>query len=175
MHFIGAVDGMHYATDEPRPFSKSNSSFKRGGKPGLSYEFVLSIHKNRIIWVNGGFPAGMGDKTIFKEKGLMEAMAKKQRQLGRDVRLIADDGYTEKSLFKYLSLRNEFDPRTIAYFKDRALSRQETFNGKTKNYRCLTAVFLHSHDLHRQCVESICVTLQLEMDVGLLDLFDAYI
>jgi hypothetical protein len=71
-------------------------------------------------------------------------------------------------------MRNEFDPRQVAWFKDRVLSRQEAFNGKTKNYRCLTNEFVHSHDLHRQVVESICVTLQYEMDAGLLDLFDAY-
>lgn len=29
--FIGCVDGVHYPVDEPHPFSKKNSSFKRGG------------------------------------------------------------------------------------------------------------------------------------------------
>ena len=102
------------------------------------------------------------------------AMEEKQRKTGRRVRLIADDGYTQQSLFEFLSLRNEFDPRQVAYFKDRVLSRQEFFNGKTKNWRCLTAEFKHNHELHRMVVESICVTLQYEMDNGLLDLFDAY-
>ena len=172
--YIGGLDGVHYPTDEPRPFSKGNSSYKRGGKAALAYEFVLSIHENKIKWVNGGYPAGLGDREIFKEKGLLAAMKTKQAKLGRKVRLIADDGYTQKDLYEYLSLRNEFDPRQVAYFKDRVLSRQEFFNGKTKNYRCLTTEFAHSHDLHQQVVESICVTLQYEMDLGLLTLFDAY-
>lgn len=172
--YVGALDGVHYPIDEPRPFSKSNSSFKRGGKAGLSYEFVLSIHKEKIMWVNGGFPAGQGDRSNFKDEGLMDALIKRRQETGRPLRLIADDGYTEKTLYQYLSLRNEFDPRQVAHFKDRALSRQEAFNGKTKNYRCLKNEFVHSHDLHRQCVEAICVTLQYEMDTGVLSLFDAY-
>jgi len=63
----------------------------------------------------------------------------------------------------------------VAYFKDRALSRQEVFNGKTKTFRCMKVEFTHSHEMHRQAVESICVTLQYEMDLGLLDSFDAYV
>ena len=142
--------------------------------PILAYEFSLSIHKNKIIWVNGGYPAAVGDRTIFKEHGLLDALKKRREETGRNLRLIADDGYIENALVEFLSLRNEFDPRHIAWFKDRALSRQEAFHGKTKNYRCLIIEFRHSHDMHQQCVESICVTLQIEMDIGLLDFFDAY-
>ena len=175
MIYIGCVDGVHYATNEPRPFSKANSSFKRGDKSALAYEFVLSIHKEKIIWVNGGFPAGTGDRSILKEQGLLDALKERRTATGRPIRLIADDGYMQKDLLEFLSLRNEFDPKTIAYFKDRALSRQEAFNGKTKNYRCLTTEFRHNHGLHQHCVETICVTLQYEMDMGLLSLFDAYV
>ena len=124
--------------------------------------------------MNGGFPAGIGDREIFKIEGLMEAVQRKQQETGRMVRLIADDGYTQLSLHDFLSFCNEFDPNQVSYFKDRALARQEMFNGKTKNYRCLTNEFKHSHDLHRQVVESICVTLQYEMDTGFFSLFDAY-
>eukprot|EP00977_Amphora_coffeiformis_P020154 scaffold7940_cov167-Amphora_coffeaeformis.AAC.8 len=37
--FIASLDGVHYATVKPQPFSKKNSSFKRGGKVGLYYNF----------------------------------------------------------------------------------------------------------------------------------------
>lgn len=174
MIFDGSLDGIHYAIQEPRPFSKAWSSHKRGGKPALSYEIGLSIHRKKIKWLNGPFPAGTSDATIFKKHGLMAAIREKQQQTGRNLVFIADDGYFEIALLDCLSLRNEFDPREVAYFKDRSLSRHESLNGKTKNYRCLRDAFRHSHELHCHCVESICVTLQLEMDNNELDLLDAY-
>lgn len=174
MIFDGTVDGIHYAIQEPRPFSTAHSSHKRGGKPALSYEIGLSIHRKKIKWLNGPFPAAKTDGTIFKEGGLMAALRQKRQQTGRELVFIADDGYFENAILDCLSLRNEFDPRELAYFKDRALSRHESLNGKTKNYRCLKDTFRHSHDLHRCCVESICVTLQLAMDNNELDLMDAY-
>lgn len=173
--YAGSLDGVHYAVDEPRPFSTRHSSHKRGGKTALCYEIVMSIHKPKVKWLNGGFPANKGDREIFKDHGLMHAVRQQREARRRDIRLIADDGYTEFALYDCLSLRNEFDPRDVAQFKNRVLSRHETFNGKTKNYRCLRENFRHSHDLHRCCVESICVTLQYEMDNGLLTLFDAYL
>jgi len=97
--------------------------------------------------------------------------------------IIADDGYISNELLKVLSLRNELDPRDLAYFKDRALSRHETFNGLTKNaYRILTTNFrhdrgwnpLHKHPRHKAVVEAICVTLQYEMDLGIKTLLDPY-
>lgn len=141
MIFDGSLDGIHYAITKPRPFSTSFSSHKRGKKPALAYKIVLSIHKNKIKWLNGGFPAGTSDSTIFQNEGLMDALRAKRQQTGRDIQLIADDGYFVNALLDCLSLRNEFDPREVAYYKDRALSRHESLNGKTKNYRCLTASF----------------------------------
>lgn len=171
---MGSLDGIHYAINEPRPFSQSHSSHKRGGKPALCYEIALSIHKPKVIWLNGGFPAGTSDATIFKRNGLMTALRELRQQHSKDFRLIADDGYFENALLDILSLRNEFDPRDVEQFKNRVLSRHETFNGRTKNYRCLTARFRHNHDVHRQCVEAICVTLQLELDNNVTTLFDPY-
>lgn len=168
------MDGIHYPVNEPWPFSKRYSCHKRGGKPALSYEFVLSIHKNKLKWVNGPFPAGKGDREILKENGLMQAFRQKKQERSRDTRLIANDGYTEHALLDCLSLRNEFDPREIAQFKNRVFSRHESFNGRTENYRCLSASFCHSHVVHQQCIQAICVTLQYEMDCCLFSLFDAY-
>lgn len=175
------VDGIHYLVDEPRPFSTSYSSHKFGKKAALCYEIVVCTFKSKIAWLNGPYPAGMNDKTIFEDK-LKQAIETKQTQRNNAFRIIADDGYFKKTLTTTLSFRNEFDPRDIAYYKDRSLSRHEFLNGKTKNFKCLTASFRHDHGTnpekkhptHKACVEAVCVTLQYEMDLGLLRLFNAF-
>jgi hypothetical protein len=177
------LDGIHYLIDEPRPFSTSYGSHKFGKNAALSYEFVVSTIKPKLVWLNGPFPGGTHDQTMFKNGGLKQAVEKKQRDRNNDFRLIADDGYFSLASLDTLSFRNEFDPREISYYKDRALSRHESFNGKTKNFRCLTTKFRHDHTsgnlnkqhpTHKACVEAICITLQYEMDLGLLTLLDPF-
>jgi hypothetical protein len=175
------VDGIHYSIEEPRPFKTLYKSHKLGSA-GLDYELVVCTFKPKLAGLRGPFPSGVHDITVFKEKGLKEAIERKQESRGNDFRVIADDGYFSKDLTRLLSYRNELDPREIAWFKDRALSRHESFNGKTKVYRCLTSKFRHDrgdnpdnkHPMHQACVEAICVTLQCEMDCGVLTLLDPY-
>jgi hypothetical protein len=176
------IDGIHYRIDEPRPFSTSYSSHKFGGKAGLVYEFCVATHKQKLVWLNGPYPSGTHDKTVFRKKGLKEAIEKKQEERSTDFRVIADDGYFGADFLGTLAFRNEFDPEEIAWFKDRALSRHERFNGMTKNFKCLTKNFRHDrgwnesnqHPRHKACVEAVCVTLQYELDTGVTELFDAY-
>ena len=179
------ADGVHYQIDEPRPFSSSYKSHKHGSA-GLCYEFGVYAHKNKVAWVNGPYPAGTNDKTIFRNK-LQGAIEKKQQERGNNFRVIVDDGYRANDLLHVISLRNELDPKDIAYFKDRALARQETFNGWTKHFHSLNTKFRHDHhsgqeetDLevkharHKMVVEMVCVTLQFEMDLEIKTLFDPY-
>jgi hypothetical protein len=176
------VDCIHYLIDEPRPFSTNYSSHKFGGNAGVSYEFVVCTFKPKLCWLNGPFPAGTHDIKIFEQGGLKAAIELKQQLRNNDFRIIADDGYFKKELTSTLSFRNEFDPKDVSYYKDRGLSRHERFNGMTKNYRCLTASFRHDrgmnnerqHPTHKACVEAICVTLQFELDCGLVELFDPF-
>lgn len=176
------VDCIHYRVDEPRPFSKSNGSYKYGGKAALSYEFCIDTLQQRIVWINGPFPAGKGDLSIFETR-LKEAIEALRESRNEDIKVIADDGYIKHALLHVLALRNEFDPHDIAYFKDRALSRHESFNGHTKRFGCLSQPFRHDHTSgntnlefpkHKLCVEAICVTLQYELEVGDLRLLDPY-
>lgn len=176
------VDGIHYKIDEPRPFSTQYSSHKEGGNACLDYEIGFYTFKNKIAWLNGPFPAGWNDKKVFRRK-LKRAIEMKQQSRSNNFRVIADDGYFAADLLHTLSLRNEFDPRDIRYFKDRALARHERFNGMTKNaYRILQVNFRHDrgdnpqkkHPRHQAVVEAICVTLQYELDLGIKTLFDPY-
>lgn len=177
------VDGIHYAIDEPRPFNTIYSSHKLGGKAGLMYEYVLATDRNTILWLNGPFPAGLPDIKVCEEKGLTAAIRALQAELP-GARVIADDGYFKNKLVDVLLYRNELDPREINWFKDRALSRHESFNKLTRNYNCLGKTpFLHDHSsgnedasfpMHKACVEAVCVTIQIEFDLGEKALLDPY-
>ena len=181
MRLALTVDGVHYNITEPRPFSKSYASEKEGNDAALGYEFVLHTHKPKLAWMNGPFPAGKGDKYNLRQ-GLLDAIRKKQRDRGNNAKIIADKGYWAVDLLDAISLRNEFDPSHIKRLKDNALSRQETFNGWTKDYKCCIKKFLHDrghnpnqeHPRHKACVEAICVTIQYELDLGCKHLFDPY-
>jgi len=167
--------------DEPRPFTKSYSSHKEGGNAALDYEFCLYTNKDKIAWLNGPYMAGTNDKDVLRDK-LKAAIKKKQDERHNDFRVISDDGYFAHDFLDFLSFRNEFDPREVEWFKDRALSRHEKFNGLTKVYACLTKKFRHDrgwnperkHPRHKACVEAICVTIQYELDAGCKSLFDPY-
>ena len=174
------IDGIHYPITEPRPFNKTYKSHKLGSA-AVDYEYAIYTHKDKVAWISPPYPAGFGDKNIFCS-GLLGMIRAKQEARGNDFRVIADDGYNAGDLLDALCLRNELDPREIAYFKDRALSRHETFNGMTKRYNCLCAKFRHDkgsnpnkeHPRHQACVEAICVTIQYELDLGVAKLLDPY-
>lgn len=135
----------------------------------------MSLCSEKILWVNGGFPAALQDRTIFKTKGLLHEMRQLRDKLGSEVRIIADDGYFEGKIMDVVSTRNEFDSKEVAWFKDRALSRQEKFNGRTKTFAALSTLkFGHSHALHGDVVRSVCVAIQIELDEGITSLFDPY-
>lgn len=175
------VDGIHFPIDEPRPFSSSYKSHKHGAA-GLVYEFGLFTHKAKLAWLNGPFPAAKNDKTVFRQ-GLKPAIEQKQTERNNAFRVIGDDGYIAKDLLKTISLRNELDPKDVAYFKDRSLARHEKFNSYTKNgFEILRNKFRQDrgdnpnreHPRHKAVVEMICVTVQYELDLGIKKLFDPY-
>ena len=126
---------MHYSITEPRPFSTKYKSHKLEDS-GLTYEYCLAVSRPRIVSIVGLYPAGTNDKDMVKRK--LKGLIEQNQQRGNpQLRVIADKGYSSKELSKVLTFRNEFDPSEVAYFKDRALSRHERFNGWTKDFKCL--------------------------------------
>ena len=61
------------------------------GQAGLDYEYGIYTHKNKVAWINGPFPAGTNDKTVYRSK-LKAAVEKKQKQHKNKFKVIADDG-----------------------------------------------------------------------------------
>jgi hypothetical protein len=88
-------------------------------------------------------------------------------------KVIADEGYRGES--DIISTRNELDPRDIAEFKERVMSRHETFNQRLKNFDCLSTKFRHGVDKHKVAFEAVCAIVMYEIENGGTTLFDPYL
>lgn len=161
------VDGTHCWVKEPsHPTWSINSAYfsHKYGKAGVCYELGISLSENKLVWLNGPFPAGKSDLHIFKHKGLKELLREKKK------RGIADGGYPGYP--DLLSTPNALDSKLIKKFKSRALKRHETFNGMTKNFDCLSVRFRHDVDSFALFFEAVCVICQyrIEHDQPLYDI-----
>jgi hypothetical protein len=132
--FLLSIDGTCCPIEEPCPFSMKWSSHKLGGKSGINYVIGLKIHESKLLWVSGPSPLGRLNNLQVFCQGLKDKIP-----AGKHV--IGDDGYTEEPDF--ISIKNEFDPREIAEFKERVLSHHESFNKHLEIFRCLMAKFHH--------------------------------
>ena len=100
--------------------------------------------------------AGTSDLTIYKS-GLKD-------KIPAGKKAITDNGYRDKSDSK-LAPPNSHDAKELRTFKARARMRQETFNGRIKNFDCLSDLFRHGIERHGTCFEAICVILCYEMEL----------
>ena len=163
--FVLSVDGVHCPINEPHPWSSKWSSHKLGGHAAVNYELGVFINEDRLGWVNGPFPAGKcPDLAVFRI-GLKEA-------LSPGTKIIGDRGYRGEPDF--ISTANGLDPRELAEFKERVLSRHESFNQRIKNYKCLSERFRHNLELHKTCFEAVCAITMYEIESGATSLLDPY-
>lgn len=160
--FIITVDGTDCRLQEVKhptlPVDKSYYShkFRRGA---VKYEVALSIFTAKCVWISGPHRGAKHDLTIFRE-GL-----KAQIQPGKLV--IADRGYTSsRPDERMLSIPNPMDSEELNNFKSRARLRQETFNGRLKNFKCLSETFCQGENKHKLAFEAVCVIVQYQMDNG---------
>ena len=83
---------------------------------------------------------------------------------GVNHRGIADRGYQGESAL--LTVPSSQDTDEVRYFKQRALSRHENFNGRLKNFDCLEERFRHSIKKHKCCFDAAAVIVQLQLENG---------
>jgi hypothetical protein len=141
------VDGTHCWIQEPQhPTWSMDFDYysHKYGKAGLNYEFGISIFESRLVWMNGPFPAGLNDQTVFQKP---EGLKAKLAATGK--RAIGDGGYNGHP--NQINAPNAHDSKAVKRFKGRALKRHEKFNGYTKNFGCLKGRFRHSVDRFACC------------------------
>jgi hypothetical protein len=157
--FLVTVDGVHCRIYEPQEgeWSKNPKYYSHKFKQaGLSYEIALSVFTNRVVSLNGPYPAATNDTAIFKNRirGMIPTGKK----------AIVDNGYKGKDP-KYAK-PSPLDSAELRKFKGRARSRQECFNARMKNFGCLKQDFRHGVDRHRNCFEAIAVVCQYQLENG---------
>jgi len=161
--FTLAVDGVHCRVFEPSHGRCSKNpaccshKFKQAA---LDYEIALSIFDNQRVWVNGPFPAGKNDMSVFRARnGLKEKMVATNSGFG-----IADLGCRGEP--ELLRTPNSHDVPLVRELKSRALARHEKFNGQLKNFSCLSETFRHGLEMHQVCFDSVVVICQCELENG---------
>jgi hypothetical protein len=167
--FILTVDGIHFHIFEPQhpEYSKNPKFYSHKRKSaGLDYEIALSIFENRVVWINGPFRAGKGDKAVFKA-GLLQKMREERALRGPNATVlgIADKGY--KGVAKdVLTLSSSRDSAELREFKSRASARQENFNARITSFEVLKQEFRHKLERHQTCFEAVVVICQYHLDNG---------
>jgi DDE superfamily endonuclease len=157
--WIITVDGTHCWINEPtHPIWSQDTSYysHKFNKAGLNYELGIALSTSRLVWMNGPFPAGTNDISIFSNKGLEHKLQELQKKA------IGDLGYSGHP--GTISTPNAIDSYGVNLFKSRALKRHETFNGHTKVFECLNGRFRHSVQRFANCFEAVCVLCQYQIE-----------
>ena len=160
--YVASVDGVHFRIWEPRKFPSTKWYSHKYKKAGLTYEVAVAIHHNKIVWVNGPFPAGENDKAVFyKEGGLGSKLKEGQFCIG-------DEGYS--TLTDKVATRNSLDTPRTKDLKERAKARQETVNARLKAFGVLSGPFRtkggNRIQRHKTVMGACLVIIQYEMENG---------
>ena len=159
-----SVDGVHFRTREVRKEPSSSWYSHKHKGPGLTYELGISIWESKLVWINGPFKAGKNDIGMFRsEDGLEEKIPENKYVLG-------DSAYKSSAKAK---VKKRSDSKDLKEFKNRALARHETFNGRIKNFNCLQNRWKHCISKHKSAMEAVCVLVQYDMENG-HPLFEVY-
>jgi hypothetical protein len=158
-NFPISVDCSHFVTFEVQtdpiaPQDRRRYSHKTHG-PAVSYEAALSIHECRIVSINGPFPAGVNDLTIFRNK--LEAL------IPTGSKAIADKAYRSS---RKATTASSADAPDLKRFKTRARMRQEALWRRLKQFQSLGNRFRHPIEKHQLVFEAVCVIVQYQFENG---------
>ena len=150
------IDGIDLGINEPTPFDPLWYSHKFNG-PAIRYEIGVSIQTGWLVWVYGPFPAGdFPDLEIFR-LGLRDLLAPNER-------VECDLGYGGDSKTR---TPNDFDDNhSWRYQKGKARARHEAINGKFKQFRILSSVFIGDKNKHFFIMHAIAAIIQSEILEG---------
>jgi len=165
--FIISVDGVHCRVQEVRKDPGKKWYSHKSSGAALSYELGIAIRSDRLVWMNGPFPASFHDVTIFRYGGGDEQNPGRnlKSMIPPGKRAIADSGYAGEDNNVITVTRAE-DSSELKEFKARAKSRHETFNSRLKSFTILATEFRHNINFHQCVFESVCVLVQYDIENG---------
>lgn len=161
VNLYASADGTQSATNEPRDpnvrRNPKNFSYKHN-YAGLNYLIALCLWTNQVLYASAGDPASTHDMTIIRQEFI--------GMVPEGGRVIADSGITgkteaEKQVF---AVPNNLDTDEVGHFKARAKARQEGFNKRMKEYKCLSTKFRHGVPQHKRCFNACLVLCQYAIE-----------
>ena len=160
--YLVSVDGTHCPIHEPtlgHPFSKNTRYYShKFQRSALAYEVALDIFTNRIVWINGPFPAGTHDPDIFVlPNGL-------RSRIPAGKRVVADSAYRRNAILDVVSVPNNADTREVCLFKRRVRARQETIFLRMKKFDVLTTNFRHGEAYHKVVFHAVAAICHFELE-----------
>lgn len=153
---FATIDGTHCRIQEQRkePSAKWYSHKFHG--PGLTYELVIDLHHQQLLYINGPYEAGQNDIGAFRKPGgIMD-------RIPAGKKLIGDKGYRGEP--DKISTPSEHDALNAARYKKRARARHETFNKRIKVFGIISQTFRSAIEYHRMAFEAVCVLVQYDIE-----------
>ncbi len=150
------VDTTDCPTEEPKPFSRSNYSFKLHGA-GLRYELGIATQSSNIVWINGPFLPGPNNDIVIFKRGLIHMIPNGEKA-------VADGIY--RGLVRTGKIQAKGDgtgSRRQREWNTRARARHETVNKEFKKYKCLSEKFRHGQEQHINVYYAVAVLVQLQI------------
>lgn len=156
IRLIATVDGVHCRIFEPRLDPGTQWYSHKVNGPALGYELAVDMHSNQLVWINGPFPAGESDITVFrKPDGLKD-------KIPHGKKVVADKGYRGEP--DKISVPNTHDSLIASDYKKRARSRHETFNQRIKSFNIMKEQFRHGVARHQIAFEVVCILIQYDIE-----------
>ena len=162
--FIVGIDGTDCKTWERQhevfPMDRKQMSHKFN-HAALKHEIGVAMRENKIVWVNGPFPGGRHDLTIFREDGLKDRMPE-----GKIA--VVDRGHatSKNDEVNVLAPPQIGDDPQIHRFMSRVRCRTETVMGRLKSFKVLSDTFRHGEQKHEWAFKACAVIVQCQIDHG---------
>lgn len=173
IHWV-TVDTVTFETQEFRNDPPTKYYDQKHNGCGLKYEFAVALRRPKLVWIRGPIPAGqMHDSTMFRggrknDKTLDKSALYSQLPPGK--KAIADSGYA--GMPEKVTITKGGQSKDLKGFLGRAKNRQESIHTRFKSFNVLSGCFRHGQstksklDLHKMCVEAVCVIVQYDMENG---------
>jgi hypothetical protein len=175
--YLGTVDCVHFETNEFRTDPNSKWYSHKHNGAGVSYEVVVDICRDRILWTAGPKPASTHDITFFRGGTQVSTNRQKNEatwdknafyfQVPEGKKLIGDSGYKGEPSKLSTSVDEHSDK--VKEFFARSKSRQETINTRLKSFNVLSGRFRHGKgvenklEAHQRVFEAVCVLVQYDL------------
>lgn len=149
------IDCTDCPIEEPQPWTSKWYSHKFEG-PAIKYEIATSFAGD-VAWGSEPYRGGKGDREIFQDR--------LQGLTPENCVNLVDLGYVKDGLAKVTHIRPT-DSAADRKLKKRLLARQETLNGRLKNYAVLSHRYRHNVKDHSMDFNCCLVLCQMEIECG---------